>query len=517
MALQKDEIVAAIDVGSNALRMQIAEIKGNGKTHVLEDVRKAVTIGKDTFTYGKVRISTIYEVCEILAGYLKLIKEYRIKTYRAVTTSGVREAANRDYVLDQIHQKTGLTVEIINNAEERFLTYKAIQDKLDHYEEIQEKGTVIVDIGSGGVELSLYKGSLQFTEYIKVGSLRLREVLADLERRTLDFPDIMEQFIESKIYLLQPIIANYHIQNFIGLGGEMKTISSLCSKNVSRDETRKIHRTDLKQLLEHLRSMTVDHIIKEFKVSQERAEILLPSVIIFLQFLEMTEAEVIYAPMVSLRDGLVADMVDHKYETLRDEKFQQDIISSVRCMGAKYQYDKIHAVCIEQMAVSIFDQTRKLHGLSERARFYLQIAAILHDIGKFISINRHDENSFEIIRSSDIMGLSNRELMLLAIMVRYHSEEIPTIEHYSYRDLDEKDRVMVSKLAAILQIADSLDITHHQKINEIKVTFEDGHIIFRVNTNEDLLLEEWTFNSRIQFFEEVFGVRPILKSKGRIS
>src|SRR5450756_2597486 len=109
MALQRDEIVAAIDVGSNALRMQIAEIKGNGKTHVLEDVRKAVTIGKDTFTYGKVRISTIYDVCEILAGYLKLIKEYRIKTYRAVPTSGVREAANRDYVLDQIHQKTGLT------------------------------------------------------------------------------------------------------------------------------------------------------------------------------------------------------------------------------------------------------------------------------------------------------------------------------------------------------------------------------------------------------------------------
>lgn len=517
MALQKDEIVAAIDVGSNALRMQIAEIKGNGKTHILEDVRKAVTIGKDTFTYGKVRINTIYEVCEILSGFLKLIKEYRIKTYRAVTTSGVREAANRDYVLDQIHQKTGLTIEIINNAEERFLTYKAIQDKLDNYEDIQEKGTVIVDIGSGGVELSLYKGRLQFTEYIKVGSLRLREVLADLEKRTLDFPDIMEQFIESKIYLLQPIIDNYHIQNFVGLGGEMKTISSLCSKNISHNEPRKIQHAELKRLRDQLRTMTVDHITKELKVSQERAEILLPSVIIFLQFLEMTNAEFIYAPMVSLRDGLVADMVDHKYETSRVERFQQDIISSVRCMGSKYQYDKNHAAFIEEMSDAIFDQTRKLHGLSERARFYLQIAAILHDIGKFISINRHDENSYEIIRSSDIMGLSNRELMLLSNIVRYHSEEIPNIEHDSYRDLDEKDRLLVSKLAAILQIADSLDITHHQKIDDIKVMFEDDHIIFRVNTNENLLLEEWTFNSRIQFFEEVFGVRPILKSKGRLS
>jgi len=217
------ELIAAIDVGSNALRMLIAEISAKKDVKILEDLKKNIHIGKDTFSTGRVSVETIHQTCTVINGFVHLLKQYKIKKYRAVCTSGIREAENRDYILEQIRLRTGLTIEIINNAEERFLTYKAISDHLPDFCKLKEQGAVIVDIGSGGVEITFYSnGRLLFTEYIKVGSLRLSEILSQLEQQTLDFPSLMEEFIESKIYLLEPRIKKLDIKNFIGLGGEIK-------------------------------------------------------------------------------------------------------------------------------------------------------------------------------------------------------------------------------------------------------------------------------------------------------
>lgn len=159
------------------------------------------------------------------------MKDYKVNSYRAVSTSGIREAENREYVLDQIKTRTGLEVEVINNAQERFLMSKAIRNYMSSEMKFLDKGTLIVDIRSGGVEISVYdKGDLKLTEYLKIGSLRLKEILASLERRSLDFPGLMQEFIDSRIDFMKQILPKFNIKGFVGLGGELKTIIELSSK-----------------------------------------------------------------------------------------------------------------------------------------------------------------------------------------------------------------------------------------------------------------------------------------------
>lgn len=509
------ELVAAIDVGSNALRMIIAQITAGGEIILLEEVKKTTHIGHDTFALGKIGIDTIHTACQSLKNFVKLMEDYKVRHYRAVATSGIREAVNREYILEQIRTRTGLNVQVISNAEERLLTYKAIRDHLAQARTIRQEGAMIVDIGSGGVEASVYsEGHLLFTEYIKVGSLRLKEILTDLERQTLHFPEIMEEFIESKAYLLKPRVKELKVKNFIGLGGEMSTITRLCLKEEAARQEKFIEKPALNKLYSNIRTMTTDQIVGAYQLDHRRAEILLPSVIIFNSFLAMTEAGGIHIPGVSLRHGLLADMVDTRFDTPRKRDFDDDIICSVHYMARRYNLDIPHSQQVEKLALTIFDQTARTHRLSRRERMYLQIAAILHDVGKFVNLNRHHIHSYNVIRAQNIMGISEEEYQIIANVARYHSDEDPAPFHENYLAMPETDRIVAAKLAAILKLADALDISHKQKIRSMEIVRRGNELHFIVPTMRDILLEKWSFQNKSAFFEEVMGQKPVFIVRG---
>ncbi|MDQ2086854.1 HD domain-containing protein [Herbivorax sp. ANBcel31] len=513
MEKEKYEVMAAIDVGSNSLRMMIAQVTSEGEIIPLEDLYMPTHIGKDTFSYGRIQVESIHDTCDTLKGFLKIIKDYKLKNYRAVSTSGIREAENREYVLEQIKNRTGLEVEVINNAQERFLMSKAIRSYMANEKKFTDKGILIIDIRSGGVEISVYsEGSLRFTEYMKVGSLRLREILASLEKRTLDFPGLMEEFIESRIDFMKLILPKFDIKSFVGLGGELKTIIKLCTKK--KNNKFQIKKEDLKKLYEKVHRLTTSQIIEEFSLSKNQAEILLPSIILFNSFLEMTNANSIFAPMVSLRHGLLVHMVDDRFNTARKKEAYDDIITSVWHIGKKYSIDEVHSRFIEKIALSIFDQSKKIHVLGETERFYLRVASILHDIGKYVNHNNHDVHSYNIIRFQDIMGLSDSELNIVANIARYHSDEIPNLSHDNYYVLDAGEKIIVSKLAVILRIAEALDISHKQKIKKLEINNYSKELHFNVWADQNIMLEKWTFASNVNFFEEVMGSKPVIRCRG---
>ncbi len=512
---KKIRTVASIDVGSYNIRMVVAEINEEGKINILEELRHHANIGKDTFAFGKVSVDTIHETCSILKRFKKVFKIYDVKHYRAVTTSGIREADNRVYIIEQIRMRTGLRVEIINSSEERFLTFKAIRDTLRDAKKIRQEGVLVVNIGSGGVEFSAFKdGNLRFTTYIKVGSLRLQEVLSDLEGVTLDFPLIMEGFIKSKTYLIENIIKEMDIKNFIGLGGGIWSILNICCDKESEIEKKSIKKKKLDKLYMEVMKKSIDQIANSYRLDYAEAQTLLPATIMFRRFLDITKADNIYAPMVSLRHGIIADMVDEWFETSRKKDFLNDIISSVKYIGSKYHYDEIHAIHIQTLSTSIFDQLKKIHSLSDRDRLYLQVAALLHDIGKFVNLDKHHIYTYNIIKAQNIMGFSNRELNIVANVARYHDEENPERFHDNYNSMEYMDQIKISKLSAILKLADSMDITHLQKINNVEIIHNKNEIYFKVITQEDILLEKWAFIKSAVFFEEVMGMKALIKHKG---
>lgn len=507
----KHEILAGIDVGSYSTKMKIAEVDPEGGINTLESLRKIVNLGKDTFNTGLIRHEHVEDICDILKGFKKLISEYDADRYRIVATSALREADNRDYILDYIYMKTGFRINIISESEERFFTYNAIVDKLKDFSRLKQEGVLIVDIGSGGVEITLFnEGSLVFTQHIKTGSLRLKEVLSDLERKTLNFPNLIGEFIESETDALNIFLKQNAIKNFLGTGSEIRIMHYLLERNRKEYDRSYINKDAFYRIYHQIIGKSSQQIMEHYKLDPENVETLVPAMMVYEKFLSLTQSDRLYTPTVSLCDGLIRHMVDKKYDIENKVLSDKDIISSVKKLGERFFYDNKHANQVEKVTLQLFDQLKRLHGYSKRERLLLQIAAILHDVGKYINVKSHNMLSHDIIMNSEILGLSKKDMLVTANIVKYHSLNMPSVEDPSYASLACDDRIMISKLAAFLKIADSLDKSHKQKITGLKITFNDRSLTLKAEASQDALLEEWEFENKSTLFTEVYGLEPNL-------
>lgn len=510
-----NEPIAVIDVGSNYLRMSITQVDEKTNIKILESVIKPTQNGRDTFISGRISINTIHETCDTLKGFVNLMKDYNVRHYKAVSTSGIREAENKQYVLEKIRLRVGINVQAITAAEERFFMLKAIRKHFLKSNFKILKNTLIVNVTSGGLEMLIYKkNQLKFAEYKKLGALRLKENLWELEKKTLHFSKVMEQHIESKLYLLKDVILKYETDCFIGLGGELKTVIKMIEGlNKSNDESINkdfILKENFLELYHKIKDMSEDELMFTYNLSKKETELLMPSISIFYYFFKITNSDRIYIPKISLWQGILYDLVDELMGTTGKEESFRDIISSVWHIGNKYGINKPHAAFVEKISLSIFDQTYKLHKLGYKERMYLQVASILHDVGNIINNTYHHIHSYTIIKNQDILGFSSKEIDLIANIARYHSYEIPMRAHNSYQVLDDKSKIIVSTLAAILKLAECLDSSHLQKIKKLKLVLSGETLFFNLESEDEIILEEWNFKKNVDFFEEVVGVRPII-------
>ena len=509
MAKNKFQTVAVIDVGTNNLKMTVVQVYENGKIVILEDLVKPTMIGSDAFSAGRISVSTMHEALGSLKGFSHVLKEYKIKTVRAVSTSALREAENREYILDHILMHTGIEVEVINSSQEQFYLYKALRYQ-SPWLGLSKESSLVVNIASGGVEFSIYElGNLKLMDYINIGALRLYEMLSGMENKTADYSRVMEEFVHSRLSFLIPHIRNADIRHFVGIGSEINTVAGLCRP--SRDQT--VSAKNFSALYSRVRGMTKEQLMETYDLTARQVEILFPTVIILNAFLSLTSCKLIYVPEIELRHGIIYDLADGLFSHPRQEEFQKDIISSVWYIANKYGLEKQHASVVAKMALSIFDQTARYHRLASRERQYLQIAAILHTIAYFVNYSEQNALSYELMRRQNIMGLSDNELDIIANIVYYHGAEVPRQHHTHYQNLTDKDKIVVSKLTAILKLADSLNISRSDAIKQIEISRQGATLVFSASTKEYLPLEEWAFSQKAYFFEEVFGVMPQLKCR----
>lgn len=515
---RKKTVMSAIDIGSYSMKMKIVEVDEVGNLRTIERLSKPASLGRDTFSMGKVSYETVEEICDIVTGFQRLMQEYQSRHYRAVATSAIREAQNRDYLVDQIKLKTGLKVEVLTNAQERYLTYKAIRENLPDHQMIRNDGVMLVEVGSGSIEMTLYhQGRLQRTHNIKLGHLRLREVLSSLEQRTQDFPLLLEEYIESHLDILNFIKDRYELKHFIALGSEMRVISKLCNQTDHLDRLKEIPLKKFQAFFQQILRKPTPLLAKDYQLPPDMAATLLPSMMVLKKCVEMTHADRLYTPLVSLADGIISDFIDLRFKTERQQDFKEDVQELAKALARKYHADMDHARDVEEKAVTLFEALKKTHGMKEREKYLLQLAAKLHDIGKFMNLNKHYIHSYNAIKAAEILGLGEEELEIVANVARYHSSQVPQRTHENYWSMRPRDRVTTAKLVAIIRIADALDRSHRQKISNLKVSVGSQEMIIRGDTTADPLMEEWTFEVKSEFFQEVFGIRPQLKLKRKMA
>ena len=255
-------------------------------------------------------------------------------------------------------------------------------------------------------------------------------------------------------------------------------------------------------------------MLKTLGIPPENEALILTTLVVYRKLIEETEAKEIWMPSLNLCDGLTYDYAEKNKILKSAHDFENDIIVSAKNMGKRYQSNKNHVNVMATLALTIFDKTKSLHGMQKRDRLLLQIAVLLHDCGKFISMSHSAECSYNIIMASEIIGLSHAEREMVANIVKYNSMDIISYEEFAESSaLNREQYIKVCKLAAILRVSNAMDRSHKQKIQELRVNLKDTQMILTVDTLEDITLEQGLLREKAEFFEDVFGITPVLRRK----
>lgn len=515
---------AAIEVGSFELELGIFEMSIKTGIRCVDHVRHVIPLGKDSFSQGKISYELVDEMCRVLGDFVNIMNMYKVKDYRAYATSAMREAKNSQIILSQIRVRTGLEVRILSNSEQRFISYKAIALKGGEFEKIIQKGTAIVDVGFGSAQLSLFdKDTLISTQNLPLGILRVRSLLSGIPATVEGHRLHLEEIVDNELFTFRKMyLKDRKVTNLIGIGDNILYLMRYMDFKFAGD---KVDAQTLHDFYEKLSRMTLAQIEDTFQINREYASLLLPISVIYKRILEITGAEMFWMPGIRLCDAIAAEYADGAHLVKFSHNFENDILAASRNMAKRYKCHTSHNQVLEQYALGIFDCTKKFHGLGSRERLLLQIAVILHACGKFISMKNSNECSYNIIMSTEIIGLSHLEREIIANVVRYNIrdfeyDQIQIESQLHQGNSSDASRnaitILIAKLTAILRLANSMDRSHRGKLADCRMTVKDGELIITTGYREDMALERASFEQKADFFEEIFGIRPLLKQKRRV-
>lgn len=506
---------AAIEVGSNELELKIYEISKKIGIRQLDHVRYIIELGSDTYSMGMISYELVNELCNVLKKFKTKMDEYQVDDYVAYGGSALREASNGSLIVNQIKIKTGLKVKLMDNAQQRFLVFKSIAFKMENFETLINEGALIIDIGSGSLQVSAFEnGVLEFSKNIRLGALRIREILSDLEGQTADFNNLMREYIENGIQTNSlKRLKNMKIKHAIIVGEEYASIMKFAG---DLDTGNQMSVEDFKKVYDKLITKTPMQLAAKLNVPYEVASIMVPTGIVLERLLRKTSVTCLWETESDLCDGMALDYSQKVERYLLAHDFTKDIIKSVEYIAGKYNSDVAHTENVENSATILFDATKKISGLSQRHRLLLQIASILHDTGKFINGARSVYNSSHIIRESEIIGISHAEKEMISCIVLYNSSAfVPEFEHMSH-EIDRDDYINMLKLSAIFGLANAMDKSHRQKIQKVRAEIKGSELRIIADTIYDITLEQKRVEEKSEFFEEIFGIKPVLRQKRHI-
>jgi exopolyphosphatase/guanosine-5'-triphosphate,3'-diphosphate pyrophosphatase len=506
---------AVLDIGASALRLVVAEGLPGQPAKVLEEASRGVPLGKDTFTSGRLGAASIEAAVRTLEGFRRIMDTYGVVRYRAVATSAVREAQNRDSFLDRVRLRTGIEVEVIDGTEENRLTYMAVRERLRDHESLAADGALMLEVGGGSADLSfLVRGEPTHSGTFALGSIRLRQNLLSWNVGHEQRLRLLRRHVHNVVEDIQREVPLGEARHVIALGGDVRFAASrVLGEDLPPGGVVSVPRDAFLAFAEEVAALDDEQVAERYRLPPTEAETLVPALVAYAALIAETPATAIVVPGASLRAGLVLDLAGSE-DGLGIEAFRKQVLASAAALGERYHYDAAHARTVAQLATRLFDDLRPEHGLSDRDRLLLEVAALLHDVGIYVSLKGHHKHSWYLLSVSEIFGLSRDDMAVVANVARYHRRATPQKSHLPYMALDRETRVAVNKLAAILRVANALESDHLQKVKDVKVRQEDESWVLEVEGAGDLTMERLAAIARSDFLTEVFGRRVSVRESG---
>jgi len=510
--------IAAIDAGSNAIRMIIGNVNDAWQVEPIENIRLPVRLGQDVFASGSLREKTIQQATDAFLHFQRVAQDLGVEKTRAIATSAMREATNGDILLDRISRTSGIEVETISGAEEARLIHLAVSNVVN----LKAKRAVLIDIGGGSVEVTISENeNIISTESYNMGTVRLLQKLdgdnetgSILANSKMPFSMLVREYAEAARRRIDREIGEARVHICIGTGGTVEELGRLRQRFFKQPNDQLITLSELQDLIEELNGMSIKDRIRKFKLRPDRADVILPGAIVLQIIAREAHVRQVTIPHVGLKDGLLLEMADGLKQGTTHTTRREQVWESAMRLGKKYQFDAEHATLTAKLAKQLFEQTRTLHNLGDEDRLLLEVGALLHDIGHFINTIDHDKHGYYILKANRLIGLNEQQQEMVASLVRYHRKSTPSPDDPNYKALPQKERITVNKLSSLIRLADGMDVSHTSHVTNAVLTEKKKCWELSLQGKGDLMLEKWALDKRRLLFEEIFGVRlEIMDSK----
>ncbi len=499
-------VIGVIDIGATAVRMEIAEVRPEGGTRTIEALSRPVALGKDTFTRGVIPRETTETCVRVLRQFRAVLRGYGIDDpaqVNAVATSAVREARNRDRFLARIQMATGIPVVCIDEVELSRLTYLAARDVLTRGGVPAPWNVMVIEIGGGSTELLLIRqGRVAFSETYRLGSLRMRESLETYRVPPRRSRRLLEQGIDRTVQQMRRSMEG-SVPALLAMSGDVRFAAARLCRHWDEVTLARLRPAALDAFTDRILGMTPDQLVRTYRLAYPDAESVGPALLSCVRIAQAFGAREILVPKTHLRTALELEMAA---DTIWTSDFCAQIEHAARALARKFCTDLRHAEHVAWLAGLLFDALREEHQLSPRHGFLLRIAALLHEVGLFVSSRSHHKHSMYLILNSDLFGLTREDILLVALVARYHRRSPPQPTHPAYAQLDRERQLVVQQLAALLRTACALDRNHTQRVRDVDLRREGDRLQIAVGDLDDVALERHALREKGTLFEDVYGL-----------
>lgn len=490
-------------MGSNAIRFSAASFAEPASFTVLATDRFPVRLGHDVFLTGRLTSEATGAALHALGTIAAALDELRIVHRRAVATSAVRESTNGESFLARVRKQTGLDLEVIGGQEEARLIHLAVASRIP----LGSDRWLLVDVGGGSVEIALADASgVQWSESHTMGSVRLLEELTAAGTEPGRFGQIVTEYVST---LRAPVLGSGpRPAGFIATGGNAETIARLLGHEPGPDGVLSFSLAELRGVIAALSRLSFRQRVRRLGLSEDRADVILPAAIVYERLASLAGVDRVLAPNVGIREGVLLDLVDGlTAQTEHGARQEQELLASALALGRRYALDEPHARQVARLSLLLFDQLQPALGLEPESRRHLQAAALLHDLGAFVSYKKHHKHSLYLIANSELPGFSFQDMLVVANIARYHRKSEPEPDHEPFTRLSLANQRRVRRLAALLRIADALDREHRGAVRSLRTRVAGKSVRLEVDGDGDLLLERWAVRRKSDMLETEFALK----------
>jgi exopolyphosphatase/guanosine-5'-triphosphate,3'-diphosphate pyrophosphatase len=506
------DLQVTIHIGASTVSMLIAEPDSkDGPGEPIEFLEKPLPLARDIFRRGQVSRATTEHAVEILLGFQESLREagtdFR-QVERAVVTNILAEAENAEVFQNRLDIACGLHLEVLDDGEMTRLIYLKTRRRLRDTPSMQKRNTLVVHVGPGNTRILLFrKGRIdRYTSY-RLGAHRTCETVEATHADGAALRRLIREQISGQVSQIFLDYERDDVEDLVVIGYEIQLLVPFLTKGSSPTTSIK----SLQSFVSELAEISEEERVQRYQVDYHTADAVVPALETNLAIAEAFKLQSLRISVSDYERGIHSDLPRSPSFTTG---FRAEVIRSAQILSQKFKVDAKHAGHVAKLAKNLFEETEAIHQLNRQDALLLEVAAILHECGGYISPRSHHKHSQYLIQNSEIFGLARPDVLTVSLLARYHRRSGPRTRHATYRSLSGPERIRTAKLAAILRVADALERAHSQRVKSFTTEITGNKIRLTLVGVTDAAVERLAMQSKGDLFQDVFGLEVVLAERG---